>query len=75
MGCCFGSLKMWFEERETQAAELWRIIGTCLGGLQILWRRCISEHHHDWLDSGNRVKSIVECMPVTQISLDQIQSK
>ena len=43
---CFGSLKMWFEERETQAAELWRIIETCLGGLQILWRRCISEHHH-----------------------------
>jgi hypothetical protein len=38
---CFGSLTMWFEERETQAAGLWRIIGTCPGGLKDLWRRCV----------------------------------
>jgi hypothetical protein len=38
----------WFEERETQAAESWRIqwVHRALGGSKRLWRSLRFSHHH-----------------------------
>jgi hypothetical protein len=46
----------WIEERETQAAESWRIRSSTQvpGGSTRLWRSLRFSHHHGASGSGNR---------------------
>jgi hypothetical protein len=46
----------WIEERETQAAESWRIRPSAQvpGGSTRLWRSLRFSHHHGASGSGNR---------------------
>jgi hypothetical protein len=50
---------MWFEERETQAAELWRITGLVPVVYRYSGDAAFLKHHLDWRDLGNRVKSVM----------------